>query len=86
MPIVETYYDAGAYEKGNLAAEVIAGNFQQDLQYYASQKSNLREYYDQEIQRAFAIIQQLSMQAKRYKQNETASKLDEMLNTELENF
>jgi len=86
MPVVETYYDAGAFEKGNEAAMVIAGNFQQDLQYYGAQKRAFRDYYDQEIQRAFAVIQQLSMQAKRYGQDETADELDNMLNTELENF
>jgi hypothetical protein len=83
MPIVETYYDAGAFNKGNLAAEIIAGNFLQDLQYYAALGSAHRKYYDQEIQRAFAVIQQLSMLARRNGQDETAGRLDEMMNAEL---
>jgi len=86
MPLVETYYDAGAFEKGNAASEVIAGNFQQDLQYYSSLDSYFKNYYEQEIQRAFAVIQQLSMLAKRYNQTETGSTLDEMMNNELLNF
>ncbi len=86
MPIVETYYDAGAFEKGNIAAETLAGNFQQDLQYYGSLDSYFKKYYKQETQRAFAVLQQLSMLAKRYKQEETGNRLDEMLSNELINF
>jgi len=86
LPLVETYYDAGAFEKGNEAAEVMATNFQQDLQYYGSLDNHFKKYYEQETQRAFAVIQQLSMLAKRYKQDGTGAKLDEMMNNELLNF
>ncbi len=86
MPLIETYYDAGAFGKGNTAAELLATNFQQDLQYYGSLDRYFKKYYENETQQAFAVIQQLSMLAKRYGQEETGTKLDEMLNNELINY
>ena len=86
LPMVENYYTAGAFEKGNDAAMVLAENFREDLDYYSSLDKYFVKYYDQEIQRAFAVLQQLSIIAKRYKQDETGKTLDDILNTELEKF
>ncbi len=86
LPLVETYYDAGAMEKGNAAATILANNFEADLEYYASLDPYFKDYYQQETQRAFAVLQQLSMLARQNKQTEEAEKIDTMVQMQLQNF
>jgi hypothetical protein len=86
MPIVEAYYQAGAAQKGNEVSEILFGNFEADLDYYSKLGSYHKKYYDQDIQRAFAVLQQLSMLAKRYKQTDLSMKIDTYVNMQIEKF
>jgi len=86
MPIVEAYYQAGAPGKGNEVSEILFGNFEADLDYYSKLGDYHKKYYEQDIQRAFAVLQQLSMLAKRYKQNDLSTKIDTYVNMQLEKF
>ncbi len=86
LPMLETYYEAGAMEKGNEVSTILANNFDADLQYYASLDTYFQDYYQQEIQRAFAVLQQLSMVANRHNQTEQANKIDMIMEMQLENF
>lgn len=86
LPMVEYYYDAGALEKGNEVADILLTNFSADLEYYASLTSYFEDYYEREIQRAFSILQHLSSMARRYEQNDLATKIDDAMNTLLQNY
>jgi hypothetical protein len=57
-----------------------------DLQYYAKLSNYFREYYSQETERAFAILQHLASIARRYDQAPQADKIESSLNLILENF
>jgi tetratricopeptide (TPR) repeat protein len=86
MPMVEAYYDAGAPAKAVEASEILFNNFVADLDYYGSQTEYFKKYYQQEIERAFAVLQQLAMLAKRNKQTEHASKIEAEMNMLLDKF
>lgn len=86
LPMVEYYYAAGALEKGNEVSTIILNNYEADLQYYAKLSNYFREYYSQETERAFAILQHLASIARRYDQAPQADKIESSLNLILENF
>lgn len=79
VPMVETYYDAEAMEKGNEVSDVLIENFSSDLDYYASLKSPFQQYYQKDVQQALMVIQQLGMLAKRSGQTEQAAKADKKM-------
>jgi len=79
IPMVETYYDAEAFEKGNEASDVISDRYTDDLRYYASLDNNLKKHYQQDIQQALMVLQQMSLLANRAKQTDQAAKIDEKL-------
>lgn len=86
LPFVDAYYEAGAFEKGNEVSEIILNNFEQNLEYYSSLNAHFSKNYDQEKQRAFAVLQQLSKLAKQNKQDELASRIDSVFSIQLENY
>ncbi len=86
VPMVETYYDAKAFEKGNAAADTLAKNYQEDLDYYASLDNRFKQYYQQDIQQAMMVIQQLSLLANRAGQKEQATKMDALLEEQMQFF
>lgn len=77
VPMVETYYDAKAFEKGNHAADVLMKNAVADLEYYASLDQTFRAYYKSDIEQSLMILQQLSMLASRNDQKDEGDKIDE---------
>ncbi len=86
MPMVEAYYDAKAPEKANQVTEILFNNFVADLDYYGKLNDYFKKYYQQEIERSFAVLQQLAMLAKRNKQNELATKIETEMNLQIEKF
>lgn len=77
VPMVETYYDAGAMEKANEASDVLFKSYVENLDYYASLDPMFRQYYRQDIDQSLLVMQQLSLLARRAQQNELADKIDE---------
>jgi hypothetical protein len=86
LSLVQNYYDAGAMEKGNAAADIFINNYAGDLEYYASLAPPFKQYYRQETEQAFMILQRLSMLAKEYRQTEQATKSDAILDELLTKF
>jgi hypothetical protein len=86
VPMVETYYDAKAFDKGNAAADTLAMNYREDLNYYASLDNRFRQYYQQDVQQAMMVIQQLSLLASRAGQSEQANKMDALLEEQMQFF
>jgi hypothetical protein len=86
MPIVEAYYQANAPGKAIEVSEILFTNFKADLEYYSTLDQSHKKYYEQDIQRAVAVLQQLSLLAKRYKQNDLSQKIDTYVNMQIEKF
>jgi hypothetical protein len=86
ISMVEYYYEAGAIEKGNQVLEVIAGNFEADLNYYATLDRYFQDYYEREIERAFSILQHLSSLARSYDQTEQADRISSTVSMMLQDF
>ncbi|NLO49748.1 MAG: DUF2723 domain-containing protein [Bacteroidales bacterium] len=86
LSLVQNYYDAGALEKGNAAADLFIDNYAGDLEYYASLAPSFKQYYRQETEQAFMVLQRMAMLAREYKQTEQATKTEQILNELLEKF
>jgi hypothetical protein len=86
LSMVEYYYDAGAMQKGNEVLQIISGNFEADLRYYAALDKYFQDYYEREIQRAFSILQHLSSLARSYGQSEEAEILNSNVSILLQDF
>lgn len=79
VPMVETYYDAGANEKANEASDVLTQSYVENLEYYSSLERVFRQYYQQDIEQSLMVLQQLSLLASRASQNDQADKIDQEL-------
>ncbi|NCC72027.1 MAG: DUF2723 domain-containing protein [Sphingobacteriia bacterium] len=86
LQMIEFYYEAGATNKGNEVADIIYANYEADLEYYASLETYFQEYYQEDVERAFSIIQHISSMARRYGQNDQADKIEASINLLLEKF
>lgn len=78
-PFVEVYYKAGQIEKANQLIAQLVENFEEDIIYYNSLKDHFAEYYAEDRQRAFALLQQLSTLAIRNKQTDLADRINEII-------
>jgi hypothetical protein len=87
-PAVEMYYMAGAIEKGNKFARIIAENSLQKLNYFIQLPEKFANAVQEEQTREMAAIQNIMMVADRYEQidlkNEIDGKLQDLI-TFLEN-
>jgi hypothetical protein len=79
LTMVETYYNAEAFDKGNAAADILVENYHGELDYYASLNNAFRKYYEKEIEQGMMVIQQLSMIAARAGQKEKADEYNQIL-------
>lgn len=86
VPMVETYYNAGAMEKANAASDVLMKSYVENLDYYASLDQMFRQYYRQDIEQSLMVLQQLSLLATRARQNEQADKIDQELDRVIKFF
>lgn len=80
LRMVDSYYKAGATEKGNQLAMKIAKTSEEDLQYFMSlpPRFGISVEYDQRV--AMHKLYRLAESARTYKQTETADTIDKMLN------
>lgn len=86
LPYVDTYFKAGATEKGTRLMERVAEIYSEDLDYYYSFSPAFRQYFEQDVQTALGIIKRMSMIAAENKQDRLAAKLDTLFNTKLKAF
>jgi hypothetical protein len=84
MPFMEVYYQAGAIEKGNAMNEQILKNTEENINYYRSLPDRFAGYFDEDLQQAFMILNQLSRLARDYEQNELADKIDGIIDIQLQ--
>jgi len=86
IPVANIYYQAGAVEKGNTIVNLLVERYCDDLDYYNSLDSKRIKTFDQEMQQAIAIIQQLGQLAKQNKQTELSSQIDSVFYKQIEFF
>jgi len=72
MPIVEAYYKAGAFEKGNNIASALLKSYEVELAYYFSFSQKKRGMIDDDIQQALAVVQRIMRTADFFDQTELA--------------
>ncbi len=77
LPIIDLYYRLNKNEKALGIAKRLADLTEQELDYYFRLKADQRELIDNDIRINLRIMQQLSMIAKEYKQNDIAQKWDD---------
>jgi hypothetical protein len=77
LPIIDLYYRLNKNDKASGIAKRLAELTEQELDYYFRLKADQRELIDNDIRINLRIMQQLSMIAKEYKQNDMAQKFDE---------
>jgi len=77
LPIIDLYYRLNKSEKASGIAKRLADLTEQELEYYFRLKADQRELIDNDIRINLRIMQQLSMIAKEYKQNDLAQKFDD---------
>jgi len=86
ISVANIYYQAGAVEKGNGIVNLLVERYSDDLDYYNSLDSKRIKTFDQEMQQAIAIIQQLGQLAKQNKQTVLSSQIDSVFYKQIEFF
>jgi len=75
----DTYYKAGATEKGNKMVEDIARTYNENLDYYYSLDDKMQDYYKDDIQQSMAVLQRLNQVTDQYKQKALSDSLHKAL-------
>jgi len=86
LPYAQVYYEAGHPEKANPIMERIAAIYGQNLDYYYSYGAKEKEYFQEDIQNALAVIRRLGDVAKQYEQKQVADRLDTLFNMKIKAY
>jgi hypothetical protein len=81
IPIAETYYNTGTFEKGNAIFNRLLDYYDQELNYYFSFDDIKIQEMQSPIQQALALTQHISKIASGFKQDEMIKKAEEILTT-----
>ncbi len=84
IPWAENYYQAGETEKGNEVVRHIFERYTEDLDYYNNLDNRFVSYYQNDIQRALAVLQSISQLTRNYKQKELADEIDSVFYQQIE--
>jgi hypothetical protein len=75
IPWADMYYKAGAVEKGNDLVNLLYNKYKEDLNYYMLLDKKFMQFYTDDIQEAFAVLQRLSELAKENGQKELGEEI-----------
>jgi hypothetical protein len=75
IPWADMYYKAGAVEKGNDLVNLLYNRYKEDLDYYTSLDKKFMQFYTDDIQESFAVLQRLSELAKENNQNDLSDEI-----------
>lgn len=84
MAFVEVYYDAGANEKANQLIEILFDHSLAEIDYIKSLNAKTARHYDEDFQRALALIQRLGQLAKKNGYQDIAKEMDSTFMQEIE--
>jgi tetratricopeptide (TPR) repeat protein len=77
LPIVESYYHAGAYDKANALNKRLYDIYEDDLDYYLSLPQEYQKSVQNELNRAIAVLNRLVQLAQINSQQELYKELSE---------
>jgi hypothetical protein len=78
--LIEAYYMAGAYEKGNNVVRDFSKICIDELNYFFSLKKDLREYVDYEIRLDLQMLQEMKNNVTKYNQKDLGDQLEKDFN------
>jgi len=81
VEFVNSYYAAGAFEKGNKLANRLLQIYEQNLDYITSLSPQLRGNYEEDRNLALSVIDYLKKMAVQYNQPTISSRIEKYLNT-----
>ena len=81
MLIAETYYEAGAFDKGNQIMERMTDLYEQNLRYYFSFRGRRADMIDRSKQEALAVMQRISLATKEFEQPELEQRASNIFDT-----
>jgi hypothetical protein len=79
IQFVESYYMAGAFDKGNKLAEKLVNIYEQNASYIASLDPQFRANYDEDLQQAMGFFGALQQIADQYKQEKISKRVEKFL-------
>jgi len=80
IQFVESYYMAGAYDKGNKLAEKLVNTYEQNTAYIASLEPQFRANYEDDLNQAMGFFGALQQIAEQYKQEKISKHVEAFLN------
>lgn len=83
LPLINVYYSAKNFEKGNDLMKDMFDRYNEDVDYYISLDSEYLNYYNKDLSQAFGIMQRLVMIAKQYNQNDIAKTMSDVMDEKL---
>lgn len=84
LPMVDIYYASGEDQKAMDLTEILLNNYEEDIIFYNSQTGYFAEYWAEDKQQAFMILQRLSQLARQYDQPELGDEIDEVIDYHLQ--
>jgi len=84
IPFLEIYYQAGQIEKANQMNEVLVRNYEENVVYYQSLSGRFAEYYSEDQEQAFMVLNRLAELAREYDQTALADRIDGIVRYRLE--
>ncbi len=83
LPWAEMYYQSNALDKGDDVLKKIVKRYTDDMDYYFSLEPKFMNYYSDNIQEGFAVLQRASQIARTYHRDDLAKKFDKELKERL---
>ncbi len=77
--MIDAYYKAGAYDKGNKIIDIVANRANQDLRYIKSLNPNQRSAFDDDENMDGYFIESFVQKCRQAGQEDMAKKLEAML-------
>lgn len=80
LSLVEAYYRADAFEKGNALNNKLADIYEKEIVYFKQFNGEYQQSVQEDLQRSFAVLAQLGRLANGYNQTKLGKELDDRLN------
>ena len=81
VEFVNTYYAAGAFDKGNKLANRLLQIYEQNLDYISSLSPEFRAYYEEDQNIAFSVLDYVKQISAQYNQTAISGRIDKYLDS-----
>jgi hypothetical protein len=79
IPILDIYYRAGAFDKGNALAEILLNRYGQEIEYFSQFSGINAAYIGSDLKEAAQVVKTIGSMAFQWKQNAIAEKAKKIL-------